>query len=610
MAHLSDTQDRTAKTPVEWLGVGSAVASLVNRWADRIDVIGFVGAGAGEGSPACFKPRIAEIELNRVAAFGADATPELVGDLREKGTQEAWPVATGVLLHEAGHAAFSLWPLEEMHGLKDRRLAAIIENLEETRIERAIALRHPSMKHFLRASAMQLVVTDAHNTENSSELSAALFALLVLGRVTAGIITEDDARDVRVVIEKILGPDVVAKMEPLWVAAQNLTEHASCDKLFDYGRQILELLIAEEKIPEKEETTTITVTVTPSDGDGDGDGDGSASGGTLQELLEAAAAAGAGAQVDVIVQIADEQLAEAAAAAAAESAKGAAEARRNRDTAQDVFGRSTGPSSRDATSSALVNHRPPSAAERIAAVKIGDMLDRARYQERLVTPTSTQLPPGRLRSRAMVQRAAEQSRGAMATAEPWRGRRRRHVDDPNLTLGVMCDISGSRYRAMEPTATAAWVFSEAGKRIQARTAMVYYGDSVFPVLKPGQHLDEVNVYSAPDSTEKFTRAFTALDGALELLRGSGARLLVIISDMYYTQHEHEYALSVMPRLIRAGVGVMILPLSSERNHRIREYEKIAGLEIIYEDLSPTQVVTTIGVAARRAIEHAASQIAR
>ena len=83
---------------------------------------------------------------------------------------------------------------------------------------------------------------------------------------------------------------------------------------------------------------------------------------------------------------------------------------------------------------------------------------------------------------------------------------------------------------MQPMASVAWILSEATRRVQGRAAMVYYGNNVFPTLKPGQHLDRVKVYSAPDMTEKFDKAFKALNGGLNLLNGSGALLLVVVSD--------------------------------------------------------------------------------
>jgi len=110
--------------------------------------------------------------------------------------------------------------------------------------------------------------------------------------------------------------------------------------------------------------------------------------------------------------------------------------------------------------------------------------------------------------------------------------------------------------AMAPMASTAWLLSEAARRVQARAAMVYYGNDVFATLKPGQHLDQVRVWTARDMTEKFNDAFKALDGALDLTHGSGARLLVIVSDGEYTFTETNAAKAAIAECERTGVGVL------------------------------------------------------
>jgi hypothetical protein len=131
------------------------------------------------------------------------------------------------------------------------------------------------------------------------------------------------------------------------------------------------------------------------------------------------------------------------------------------------------------------------------------MMDKAKYRDRDATEISSVLPPGRLRTRSAVQAAAARSRGVLAPQEMWRRTVHKQTDDPTLSVGVMVDISGSMGSAMEPMASAAWIMSEAVRRVQGRAAMVYYGADVFATLKPGQHLTDVNVYNAPDGTEVF-----------------------------------------------------------------------------------------------------------
>jgi hypothetical protein len=208
----------------------------------------------------------------------------------------------------------------------------------------------------------------------------------------------------------------------------------------------------------------------------------------------------------------------------------------------------------------------------------------------------------------MVQGAAEKSKGIMSKTEPWKRTIRKHTDDPTLTVGVMVDISGSMSSAMQPMAVTAWVMSEAAKRVQARCAMVYYGQDVFPTLKPGQSLSEVTVYTAPDGTEKFNKAFKALDGSLNLLHGAGARLLVVVSDGCYTGEEIEKAKRWIRRCHETGVAVLWLPMGP-RDYYAEDIIKGTDAVMLADVNDPAKAALEIGRAAAKALEKVTSRTA-
>jgi len=228
------------------------------------------------------------------------------------------------------------------------------------------------------------------------------------------------------------------------------------------------------------------------------------------------------------------------------------------------------------------------------------MLEKAKYRDRVQVSRRSQLPPGRLNGRNAMARDIERSRGQLSKAEPWRRTSRFHTEDPELKIGMMTDISGSMSSAMLPMAVVNYVFSEAGRRIQAKVASVYYGNGVFAGLAPGQHLDKVKIYTAPDGTERFDMAFKALQGRLDLLNSTGARLLVIVSDLCYTPNEQEAARKWIRRCIKEGVAVVILPVS---NHRDYVDAVTKGLHVtVVDDVSdPAKVATQIGAAAADAL---------
>lgn len=170
----------------------------------------------------------------------------------------------------------------------------------------------------------------------------------------------------------------------------------------------------------------------------------------------------------------------------------------------------------------------------------------------------------------------------------------------------MVDISGSMGSAMQPMATTAWVMAEAVNRIQGECAMVYFGNDVFPTLKAGQRLPEVSVYSASDGTEKFGKAFSALDGALNLLHGNGARLLVVVSDGEYTSDESRKAMEVVAKCKEAGVAILWLPFDNGSGA-----SRLAGdyAEVVREISNPAQAAETIGRAAERVMTKIGQRVA-
>jgi hypothetical protein len=225
-------------------------------------------------------------------------------------------------------------------------------------------------------------------------------------------------------------------------------------------------------------------------------------------------------------------------------------------------------------------------------------LEKAKYRDRDITEIDSEVPPGRLRTRAIVQAKAMEARGVRERVAPFRRKVRKMTEDPTLSVGVMVDISGSMRSAMEPMATTAWVMSEAVRRVQGRTAMVYFGDEVFPTRKPGQHLDQVNVWEARDGTEEFDEAFRALDGALNLLNGTGARLLVVTSDGAYRDSQDRKAQYWVKRCVDAGVAVLWLPF--DHGGYARHVER-AGARVLAGVLDPSASALEIGKEASRVL---------
>jgi hypothetical protein len=589
MGHIKVSATRAEQTPAEWLPVGAKIGSLVNTWAGRSDIIAYVGPGAGGPTPACFNPPLAEVEVNVDIAFGKGVSPEMIGDLQDRDTLYDWPKASGAIFHEALHARYSRMDLPKANEALTPGEFAAFMSLEETRIERLGVTNFPANKVFLRACALDIVLHDINeNIEKADSIrSVANVAALISARVDAGSLDADDAVGINAVVIDFLGADTFTKLQSVWRRFQSIENVVNPLPLYDLARewdQILRDLATErgEDIDKPTDAQIMAAIIAD----------------IIKEIEDAIE------MVDISVADAaqDQQRAEEWKQEAESRASIARQDREHQKVADDVF-KKTAELNGHGSGSRLSETRMPTSVERAAAVKIARMLEKAKYRERDEREIQSILPPGRLRTRAIVQNAAYKAQGSMTLAEPWRRTVRKHTDDPTLNIGVMVDISGSMGSAMQPMAVTAWAMSEAARRVQARAAMVYFGQDVFPTLKPGQHLDQVNVYTAPDGTEKFDRAFKALDGGLNLLHGTGARLLVVVSDGCYTPQEIERARTWMKECDRNGVAVLWLPFAPEYNtHYAKDITRDTNAVLLADVRDPADAAVRIGTAAASALE--------
>jgi hypothetical protein len=413
---------------------------------------------------------------------------------------------------------------------------------------------------------------------------------LVHARIDAGILEEHEVAGVMELVENQIPADVVKQLRTIALSAQAHELHNDATELYplaiEWARIVREL--AKERGDEEGENPV-----------------GEALKKLMSDVIDAMEEASDEISATNFGELADQEQSEDWKDEVKGKAEDAKEQEENREIAKDVFSKSTGAGSTK-SSSRLLDTRSPNADELVAAVTIGQWLEKAKYRERDEHEVASILPPGRLRTRAIVQNAALKSRGVNQQVEAFRRTVRKHTDDPTLHVGVMVDISGSMGSAMQPMATTAWVMSEAVNRIQGECAMVYFGNDVFPTLKAGQRLKEVSIYSAPDGTEKFAKAFSALDGALNLLHGNGARLLVVVSDGQYTTDETRKAEEIVAKCKEAGVAILWLPFDNGARA-----DRLAAnyAEVIREIANPAQAAETIGRAAERVMTRIGQRVA-
>ena len=595
MSHFGTSKTAVKNTPSEWLKVGSQVGQLVNKWAERNDLVVYVGEIMSAPAPALFDPRTAEIEVNAKDAFGI-IDPEIIGDINERDVMFDFPRATGAILHEALHARFTQWDLVKSSEDLTRGQNEALHLLEEGRIEAMGVLTFPKNRVFLRACAMEIVIADLNPDDlglHSTTRASAKIAGLVGARIDAGVLELDDVKDVIDLVKKNLGEELYGQLRTIWRKAQNYTIHNNAEPLYQLAIEWDKLV--EDKAKEN--------------GEGEGEGEGGEGGcgfpmpqEMIDKIKEALENSADETGFQVVVEIGDQQQDERWEEEVKEKSNDSKRRDENKKEANKTFAKNSG-EGESSSSSRLSEVRKPTSVERVASVKVAQMLEKAKYRERDVTIVRSVLPQGRLKSRALVQAQALKSKGVHTQVEAWEHKTRKHTDEPTLSIGVMVDISGSMGGAMTPMAITAWVLANAGRRIQASTAMVYFGSGVFPTLRKGEPLDEVRIYTAPDGTEKFDQAFRAIDGHLNLLDGKGARLLVIVSDGHYSGSEPSNAKKWIAECDRLGVAVLWLTFDKD-TRQVQNYfgAGSSAHAVSLADKSVEQSAILIGEAGAKALE--------
>jgi len=599
MGHYSRLAQRKSETPSEWLKTCSEIGHLVNSWSGRNDLAVYAGKDAVDGQAiAAFYVKTSEVEINLDKAFGSATTPAMVGDLTQRVNQFDHAEAIGVIYHEALHAKYSEWngkALEAMNPMVHQTF----QLLDESRIERKGVVAMPNNQLFLRASAIGLSLEDltSEAIENLSDIRAcARVSLLALARVDAGVVKLSDVDATYKQVVSVIGQDLFNKLRAIWVEFQSLatSEVARGEALAQKWNDLLK-----EADPEGE-AGEMAMAMAGEGGEGEGEG-GSGMSEALADLLDALAEDASNTSTSTASDLADQQTTEEWQEATKVRNSEAKRQSESKKTATKVFSNASG-AGESGSRSTLINKRNPTGSERASAVKIGQMLEKAKYRERSVHERKSVEPKGRLNTRTLIQNKALEAKGVVTKNPAWTHKVRKHTDDPTLRMGIMVDISGSMSGAMEALATTAWVMSEAGRRVQAKTAMVYYGSGVFPTLKVGQKLEQVSVWSAPDGTEKFGEAFEAVDGTLGLTYGDGVRLLVIVSDGHYTSNETERTKEAVRLCKENGVGIIwITPKSCGRG---MGKTLLGGYGVVLDGLDENQIAEEVGRGAVEALAKA------
>ncbi|WP_420036027.1 hypothetical protein ACN2WE_30830 [Streptomyces sp. cg28] len=538
------TQPRAS--PAAWLRVGAELGDRLVDLSGRADLLVTCRPGTRSGAPAAYFPTLGEVEFdaNLFAPLKPhEIHPRIVGDERN------YPAAWGVFVHEAAHAAHSVWT--EPDGADPRAVEAALL-LEESRVEGAHLITRPTDRAYLRTSARTLVMPDiAHPTLQGIEHAASV-AALILGRRDVGILDTGETRAVADLCEKVLGKDLLATLTRIWSAAHQCADHDATTMLA-HGQEWCDALdAAAPALPVPANLADLLS-------------------GAVRIVMDSTATTDA---ADLAAhQTAATAMAAKSTAQAQDRAQRASQRREAAASAKSVFntsGTTVAPDGSPAPrSNPVTGSRRPTAAEQKAAARLSRALRAAAYRERTEEQTTSPTPPGRLNMRAALARDAQRAAGSVPTAEPFTHIRRRSSPTPPLRVGIAVDVSGSMRAACAPVASAAWIVARAAALTDpdSRTATIAYDTHLTALTRPTHRAPErVTNFRANGSSHNLANALDALDHGLELSRPGTGRLLVIVTDAVYTADETAQAVTRVKRLTTADCAVLQLTLTARSQH--------------------------------------------
>ena len=632
-----------------WLRVSSEVTAMTNKAAGRDNLVAVVEPGVETyGAPAVHIPAIGEIRIDPENLMRA-LDPEDV-DLASETGRLAEPVLTGAAGHEASHAAHSKWfPPKGT----PNAVAQTATMLEESRCEGKLVSDKPEWIPYIRAAISEVVKTEGADSDVSAAAGAAA---LVLARVDTGILDASEVKPLREAVEGVVTAETLDTLEGIWRDFQALPDEHGDAEALDLARKWLDALgidedagsggfvvvscshgsakadvdakVAKGEISEEDgEAIKAAIDAAAATATGEpGEGKGTTSGSAEQEnddegedstevtrgeyatgqhshsdtrggvSMGAATIAEAMGEITAKVETDAQDSAARTArqqrilAARAEAAKMARVAGKK---AKDVFG----PGVQATTYGGGVNKfREPTGEERAMANTIAKGLRKAKFRADSRVTVPTQLPPGRLSGQGAMVADIQRARGEMVAAKPWKKAKYLHHDEPPVSVGIGVDVSGSMGWATSITTSLAWALARAVERVEGRMAAVTYGQTVRALIMPGDRPKKVAQFSAPDGTEKYVEAVTALDGALDLRNGDGARMLVLITDHAHTAAQLAAGDAYVKMLMDRGVKVLFLNLG--HSYYIPEWASFVNLD------DPTKLGTMVADALVKAVGQA------
>lgn len=576
---LHETVEHGLEVPEEWLPLSSAMSEWTRSKSGVMGISVGIHPGCRDvtGAPAAWNPDKHELLIDpSVALPGQDPASIDFGDAL---WQNENPSLYGLAAHEIGHAIGTRYTGAHYarKGATPRQ-ADVLIMLEEPNAEaHALERIGRGIARYLRHTALEIALDEFAVPE--TRYGAGAVAILSLARADIGVLGPADAAPYQQQLDDFLGAPTVAELRLLWQRFLRDNREMNIPDRIALADRWLEV-IGED--PHDPQVCNIHLPVgTPAGEPGGGGGE---AGRTMREQ--------AGESDRSFVRHRGE-LREKRAARAAQQRSEVSGADGDLDSAGDPDHGGAGEGSPH-RASFRTGSRSPSAEERRGMVVLADGLAEADFRGRAVSRGTSEVPPGRLRSSAMAMDAARDLGIPPQQTDIFAVKKLRPDIRPPLTVGLMTDVSGSMSRTVEALCTTQWMFSNAVDMIQGRIASMFFGVGHYRGLRVGERHDDVDVWRAQDGFEMPYPAFRALDAQLDLLHGTGARLLVIATDARWSQKGQVREMhKVMAAARSSGLHVLWATFTGWTGPA-REYR--TGAVVDLSGAGPVQAAGTIGSA--------------
>lgn len=447
----------------------------------------------------------------------------------------------GALVHECGHSVFSSYLGSPWYASLTGYKKSILTMFEEIRSEASQTKRIGIGPSVIRGAAD--VVVDPKQTAEDifargvgmSPENTALNSTLLLGRHLYGVYAESEVEDLADVVSLAVGKERYSEMINIWKDTISIYQ-LETDKLDDVldrwielfpapddGSSIVSSMVKSEKTDVDDDSSSKdsgSGRDVPTFGDGDRNGDAdSASSGTSVDGDDSDEIPGS------VFEEAMAPVAEVGESAVAEHVDDSFPAEKK--TPRKAY---TEAAERTKSERTLIKKTNPTPKDRATARQLANVLRRINVAERAKTTVRTDLPPGRLHTRAAVARSVERRHHATPVAKPWKKTKRDVTHTPPLTVAILTDVSGSQSWATRISSDLTWVLSRAVHEINGTVAAATFGAGVEILCKPGEIMDKKKVRSAVDYTEMFMDSLLTMEHLLQLSTRDGMKVIVVFTD--------------------------------------------------------------------------------